>query len=64
MSTVDRQTEYNREDYVTPPQVAQAWGVSRRSVQRMIQTGQLPALVLPSGRYLVHRKHLTLRSAP
>ena len=50
-------------DHVRPSEIARAWGLSGESVRRMIRSGKLPAVVTPSGRYLVHRDHVVLRPA-
>lgn len=41
-------------DLLTPPQVAQKWGVSVRTVYRYIADRRLKALRLPGGQYRIH----------
>jgi excisionase family DNA binding protein len=38
---------------LTPSQVARLWGVSRRTVQRYIADGKIPAIRLPGGQYRI-----------
>lgn len=60
MSSKDATDGFRREDYMTPPEMAKALGLSKNTVTSWVRTGRLPALVLPSGHYLVHRKYLKL----
>ncbi|MCA1941597.1 MAG: helix-turn-helix domain-containing protein [Caenispirillum bisanense] len=43
---------------MTPRQVAEALGLSDRTVRRMIAEGALPALKLPRGGYRIYRETL------
>jgi predicted site-specific integrase-resolvase len=55
--------EFNRDDYLRPADVATRWGVSGEAVRYMIRHGLLPALVMPNGRYLIHKNDTVLRPA-
>lgn len=54
--------DYDRSDYLTPGQVARLWGSSPEAVRRAIREKRLPALVTPTGRYLVHKRDAKLRA--
>lgn len=39
--------------FLTPAQLAETWGISLRTVQRYLQTGQVKAIRLPGGHYRI-----------
>jgi len=45
--------EHNSPEFLTPPQVAQLWKVSTRTVYRYIAEGRLRAIRLPGGQYRI-----------
>lgn len=55
MATVVALADIERSEYMTPSQIARAWGVHPDLVRRMIRNRALSALATPTGRYLVHR---------
>lgn len=57
--------DIDRDQYVTPSEVALQLGVSREAVRQWIIKGQIPALRLPGprGRYLIRRDAVQLQAA-
>jgi hypothetical protein len=53
--------DYERDDYLTPRQVAELWGVTPQAVRIAIKQGRLKAIIVgPPGsrvpRYLIHKR--------
>lgn len=55
MSLRNNHVEPDDDDELTVSQIAADWGVSRRTIQRYISRGHLPALRLPSGHHRIRR---------
>jgi excisionase family DNA binding protein len=53
--------DYNPDDYLTAPEVARLWKISRQAVVEAIKRGSIPALQTPTGRYLIHKRDAALR---
>lgn len=56
-----RLMEIDREQYLTPNEVAMALRLNPETVRKWARTGRVAAVALPGGRWLIHRDVLKLK---